>query len=539
MKILTRRECLSLGVTTLAGVSLINGAEASEPNAAPRRPVAGIVTVYRHNSHADVILTKILQGWEHDGGPGPALRLASLYVDQFPRDDMARQLSKKFDVPIFDTIERAVTVGGNRVAVDGVISIGEHGDYPTNKLGQTLYPRRRFFAEIAATLEKRGRVVPVFSDKHLGPAWEDARWMYDRAMGLKIPLMAGSSLPVSYRSHDIRVPMGCELEAAVGIGYSGLDIYGSHALDCYQCFVERRRNAERGVRSVQFLEGAAMWRAVDDGLVAKDVLQAAFDIVAKPKVRDMRSGKDAALFLFEYLDGFRGALFMLQNVTRTAIAIKLKGQRPMATSFEERTEPRLLRARGAVNSVQVAEPELRHVPVFVVVFHVEEQLAPISGGSDRASAGRDGAWNQLGLVRDLFMETARAPNAEREVGGGSTWSDHARSPRARSRQRGSRQGRRSGPRAECERRTWSPARARSTQISPPCMRTSEREIDRPRPVPPYLRVSPLCTCSKLAKHLSHGLPARCRCRRRHRRTVVVRSRFQRTPDRDRPGRPRT
>jgi len=340
MKALTRRECLSLGATTLAGMPLVNRAEAGEPMSVRPRSVAGVVTVYRHNSHADVILTKILQGWEHDGGPGPALRLASLYVDQFPKGDMARQLSKKFGFPIFDTIERAVTVGRNRISVDGVISIGEHGDYPANKLGQTLYPRRRFFAEIARTFEKHGRVVPVFSDKHLGPAWEDARWIYDRAMRLKIPLMAGSSLPVSYRSHDIRVPMGCEMEAAVGIGYDGLDIYGSHALDCYQCFVERRRHAERGVRSVQYLDGAAMWKAVDDGVVAKDVLQAAFDIVAKPKARDMRDGKDAALFLFEYTDGFRGALFMLQNVVRTAVAVKLKGQRPVATSFEERPEPR-------------------------------------------------------------------------------------------------------------------------------------------------------------------------------------------------------
>ncbi|MCA9007400.1 MAG: hypothetical protein KDA70_19165, partial [Planctomycetaceae bacterium] len=35
-----------------------------------------------------------------------------------------------------------------------------------------------------------------------------------------------------------------------------------------------------------------------------------------------------------------GALFMLQSVNRTSVALKLKGQaKPVATQFEERTEP--------------------------------------------------------------------------------------------------------------------------------------------------------------------------------------------------------
>jgi hypothetical protein len=345
MPALSRRDALKYGSAAIAGSAFPfrSPARVDDGKADPAKPrsVAAVVTEYRHNSHADVILTKILEGWKHDGGPGPALKLASMYVDQFPDGDLARKMSKKYDVPVFDSIEKAVTVGGKTIPVDGVLSIGEHGDYLTNKLGQQLYPRRRFFKEITDTFEKYDRVVPVFNDKHLGPVWEDAKWMYDRAAKMKVPFMAGSSLPVGFRSHKFEVPVGSEIESAVGIGYDGLDIYGIHALECYQCLVERRKNAEKGVKWVQFFQGPAVWKAVDDGAVAKDVLEAAYDIVPKSGTKGMRADADAALFLFEYTDGFRGAQFMLPSAQRTAVAVKIKGERkPTATGFEERAEPR-------------------------------------------------------------------------------------------------------------------------------------------------------------------------------------------------------
>ena len=341
---MTRRDWLFSTAAAGVGTSVAQSAMAGLTAAVKPKSVAAVVSAYEKGLHADVLIGKILEGWKQDGGSGPALTLAAMYVEQFTANDLARPLAKKYNVPLFDTIENAVTVGGDNIPVDGVISIGEHGDYPWNDKEQHLYPRRRFFREIADAFQKYGRVVPVFNDKHLGPVWEDAKWMYDRARELKVPFMAGSSLTVTFRDPEIAVPMGCEIEAALGIGYSGLDIYGAHAMECFQCLVERRHGAETGVKWVQCLEGAAAWKAADSGVVPKDVLESALAALGVTPTRhdELRRSERSTLFLFEYHDGLLGTVFMLPDfVGGTAVALKLKAQnRVLATRFEERTQPR-------------------------------------------------------------------------------------------------------------------------------------------------------------------------------------------------------
>jgi hypothetical protein len=310
----------------------------------PKR-VAGVVTEYRRHSHADVILGKILEGYLHDGQEFPRLRLVSLYCDQFPGGDMSRALAKQHNFTIYDTIEGAVTLGRKEVGVDGVILVGEHGKYPTNARGQILYPRRRFFEAVANVFARYRRVVPVFTDKHLAATWQDARWMYDRARELFIPLMAGSSVPVTWRRPPLRLPRGTEMVEAVQVGYGPFEGYGFHALEGLQCLVERRRGGEVGVRRVRCLMGEEIWRAMDRGEFSRDLLEAAMARVPTHAQADVRAATaktpDAGVFLIDYRDNFKAAVAMLNGWVYEGndgagftCAIRVRNrERPVSTQF--------------------------------------------------------------------------------------------------------------------------------------------------------------------------------------------------------------
>src|SRR5208337_3678668 len=164
--------------------------------------------------------------------------------DQVTDTDIGRPLAKQWKIPVFGSIAEALTLGGDKLAVDGVLIVAEQGDYPTNAKGQRLYPRRRFFGEVVKVFQASKRAVPVFNDKHLSWSWDDAKWMYRQSKELGFPMMAGSSVPVAYRRPDLRPEAGIEWERALSVGYSHFEIYGFHALEGLQVMTERRRGGE-------------------------------------------------------------------------------------------------------------------------------------------------------------------------------------------------------------------------------------------------------------------------------------------------------
>src|SRR2546427_665587 len=92
----------------------------------------------------------------------------------------------------------------------------------------TEYRRNSHVDAIADVFRKHKRVVPLFNDKHLAYSWRDAKHMYDTARDMSIPFLAGSSLPVAWRTPALNLPPACVLTGALALGYGGLESYGFH-----------------------------------------------------------------------------------------------------------------------------------------------------------------------------------------------------------------------------------------------------------------------------------------------------------------------
>ena len=287
----------------------------------PPKKVAAIVTEYRHNSHADVIVGRLLQTYTlDDKGERPNLELVSLYLDQTPENDTGHKWAKKHGVPIHKTIRGALTLGSGKLAVDGVLLIAEHGNYPRNAFGSQAYPKRRFFEETQKVFRESGHSVPVFVDKHLSDNWADAKWCYDVSRELDFPLLAGSSLPLLWRYPPQDVSKNAELQDILVTTYHSPDAYGFHALEVLQCLVERRASGETGVRRVKCLEGNAVWQAGKDGLYDVKLLNAA---IAPAKHHSAQLGKrpleqlvkKPILFHIQYRDGLKASIINLDGAT--------------------------------------------------------------------------------------------------------------------------------------------------------------------------------------------------------------------------------
>src|SRR5579884_1805655 len=296
-----------------------------------RPQLAAVVTEHRKYSHAQHIVDRFLYGYGwHGAHHKPEMDLVALYVDQKPEGDLSAERGRDFpSMKIYPTIAEALTRGGSKLAVDGVVVVGEHGHYPKNEKGQTKYPRWEFFEQIVKVYKDSGRSVPMFNDKHLSWNWDWAKAMYDTSRQMGFPYMAGSSLPVTWRIPSIEMPLGSRIREALCVCYGGVDSYDFHGLETIQCMVERRRGGETGVKWIQAYRGDKFWDALKEGIWPRKLMNAALCrshtlTPARPGFNDIfptdadlrRIVKDPVAYRYEHVDGLKCTMLLMNGLVR-------------------------------------------------------------------------------------------------------------------------------------------------------------------------------------------------------------------------------
>ena len=366
---LSRRNFLGTVAAGVASGSLL----AAEPAAPPRRKkMAVVTTLWNFRSHAWHMAERFLHGYPLRGKwHRPAIDVVSAYVDQKPEGDLSRSRAEEFGFKIYPTIAETLRNGGDKLAVDCVLIIGEHGNYPINEIGQKQYPRYEFFKQVADVFRADGRTTPVFNDKHLSWKFEWAKEIVETSRKMGFPFLAGSSLPVTWRMPAIDLPYGAEVEEALVVAMGATDIYDFHALETLQCMVERRRGGETGVVAMHALRGDAVWQA----LAAGDWKSGGWDArlfeaclsrshtLAQPQtfshryptVAQMREWvKEPIAYRFEYADGLRATMLLLNGlVDDFTFAARLKGQaEPLSTLFQLPPNPNVVYSAALMSNAE-------------------------------------------------------------------------------------------------------------------------------------------------------------------------------------------
>ncbi len=368
---ITRRGFLAGSFAAGAGLALspwpLRAAETK-----PKKKLAVVTTEWRYHSHAWHMAERFLTGYPINGKwHHPPFEVVTAYVDQFPDNDLSRGRAAEFGFEITPTIAEALRNGKDKIDVDAVLIIGEHGKYPKSEYDQTKYPRYEFFKAVTDVFAEDGKVLPVFNDKHLSWKWDWAKEMVDIAREREIPFLAGSSLPVTWRMPSIDLPYGAEVEEIMCVAMGGVDSYDFHALETMQCMAERRKGGETGVVWLQALRGDDVWEAMNAGPWKSggwdpqlfEACLSRSQTLAQPESyshryptpQQMREWvKSPVAYRFEYADGLKGTMLLMNGLVNDFnFAAKLKGQKePLSTLFYLPPNPNVVYSAALMSNAE-------------------------------------------------------------------------------------------------------------------------------------------------------------------------------------------
>jgi hypothetical protein len=352
---LSRRDLLKAGASLSLALPLSERCKTRMLSPAERPKLAVILTSYGPTSHGLCYCTKLLEGKQFDDHfEEPRCEVVAIHQMEIGKGDIGVATAKKHGVPMYQSIAAALCRGGDELAVDGVVIIGEHGTYPWNEKGQQLYPRREIFDQVIGVFRQAGRAVPCFNDKHMSWNWTWAKYMWQTIKQMRIPWMAGSSLPFAKYKPLVPLPHGKKLDHIIAIGYGGLESYGFHSLETGQRIAECRAGGETGIRSVQLISGKDVWDAHNSGRWPKDIAEAALKALNYPNGRPQSFTKTVYAFDIEYLDGQRMTVLMPNGYSQEfGFAYRVKGKRDIvATAYRLDDVPRLKHFSATVRALE-------------------------------------------------------------------------------------------------------------------------------------------------------------------------------------------
>ncbi|WP_415853734.1 hypothetical protein [Sinomonas sp. G460-2] len=365
---------------------------------------AAVVNEFWSGSHADMLVGRLHDGYEVLWTPTePLCELAALHVMDPGPTDLGERRALDWGVRPSRRLGEALSVGGAGMDVDGVVLIAERNPRSGrpeefDERGRPKDRRHEMFMEVAGECERFGRPVPVFLDKHLGNTWEEISEVYDTARRLSIPLMAGSSVPVTVRCPPVEVPVGSRVKEVVAVATGSGEPPIFHPLEMVQSMIERRAGFETGVASVRFVSGERFWEAfTNGGLWSRELADAAIEAVPHyaggAREYYMRYPSPGADGLATSPQGHEEAVVVDYN-DGTRVSVLL------LTGF-------MLRRAVAVKVAETAEPLVTWTPTGSKLADVPMVGAPVAARGQK----KPPTWNfdHLAHFVDRFMFTRQSP----------------------------------------------------------------------------------------------------------------------------------
>jgi len=276
------------------------------------KKIAVVAEDYALQTPAQQLVDRFLIGYPADGAfHRPKDCEITIYLRDSADNRELDQRSREFG------LRRASDLAAALLDADGVMIFGK---------GAAINPDSALLRE---TIQRARPGSACFVYGALSSTLEAAKQLAGLAEKQRVPLMAGTSLPFTWRLPSGDLALGTRLKEAL-IVIQGLPLKAElDGLDGLLPLIARRRGGESGIRQLQSFKGSALWRAGDERVWSWKLLASALSRSNSPQgdpVKDGRTqdlaglglvpklARDPRGWVLEHHDGLKSTILVLDGV---------------------------------------------------------------------------------------------------------------------------------------------------------------------------------------------------------------------------------